>query len=92
VHQALLFRQLTPYVTVLRHTAAAFEAEQAEQLSALGIPVIDGVVAEVEANGSHLTGARLADDTRVALQALVVAPSSWPTRTCSRRSASSRSK
>jgi thioredoxin reductase len=74
VHQALLFRQLTPHVTVLRHTAAPFAAEQAEQLSALGIPVIDGLVAEVEASASHLTGARLADGTRVALDALIVAP------------------
>jgi thioredoxin reductase/protein-L-isoaspartate O-methyltransferase len=74
VHQALLFRQLTSHVTVLRHTAAPFAAEQAEQLSALGIPVIDGLVAQVEASASRLTGARLADGTRVALDALVVAP------------------
>ena len=74
VHQALLFRQLTPYVTVLRHTAAAFAAEQAEQLSALGIPVIDGLVGRVEAAEGRLTGARLADGTRVALDVLIVAP------------------
>ena len=74
VHQALLFRQLTPHVTVLRHTAAPFAAEQAEQLSALGVPVIDGIVAQVEASAGHLTGARLADGTRVALDALIVAP------------------
>ena len=74
VHQALLFRQLTPYVTVLRHTAAAFAAEQAEQLSALGIPVIDGLVARVEAAAGRLTGVRLADGTRVALDVLIVAP------------------
>jgi hypothetical protein len=36
-------------VTVLRHTAPPFAAEQAEQLSALGIPVIDGLVVQVEA-------------------------------------------
>jgi thioredoxin reductase len=74
VHQALLFRQLTPHVTVLRHTAAPFAAEQAEQLSALGVPVIDGLVAEVQASAGHLTGAQLADGTRVALDALIVAP------------------
>ena len=74
VHQALLFRQLTPHVTVLQHTAAPFTAEQAEQLSAFGIPVIDGLVAQVEASAGHLTGTRLADGTRVALDALVVAP------------------
>ena len=74
VHQALLFRQLTPHVTVLRHTAPPFAAEQAEQLSALGIPVIDGLVAQVEADAGRLTGVRLADETRVALDALIVAP------------------
>ena len=74
VHQALLFRQLTPDVTVLRHTAAPFASDQAGQLSALGIPVIDGLVARVEASDGHLAGVRLADGTRVALDALIVAP------------------
>jgi thioredoxin reductase len=74
VHQALLFRQLTPHVTMLRHTAEPFEAEQDEQLSALGIPVIDGLVAQVETSADGLTGVSLADGTRVALDALVVAP------------------
>lgn len=74
VHQALLFRQLTPHVTVLRHTAAPFAAEQAEQLSAVGIPVIDGHVTRVEATASRLTGVRLADGSRVAFDALIVAP------------------
>jgi thioredoxin reductase len=74
VHQALLFRQLTRDVTVLRHTAAPFDAEQAEQLRVLGIPVIDSLVTRVEASVSRLTGVRLADGPRVALDALIVAP------------------
>jgi thioredoxin reductase len=74
VHQALLFRQLTQHVTVLRHTASPLPAEEADQLSALGIKVIGGVVAQVEASAGHLTGARLADGTHVALDALIVAP------------------
>jgi len=74
VHQALLFRQLTPHLTVLRHTAAPFAAQQAEQLGALGIPVIEGMVAEVTASDGRLTGVRLADGTSVALEALVIAP------------------
>jgi len=74
VHQALLFRQLTCDVTVLRHTAAPFDAEQGEQLSALGIPVIDSLVTRVEASASRLTGVRLAGGPRVALDALIVAP------------------
>ena len=74
VHQALLFRQLTLDVTVLRHTAAPFASDQAGLLSALGIPVIDGLVARVEASGGHLAGVKLTDGTRVALDALIVAP------------------
>jgi thioredoxin reductase len=73
-HQALLFRQLTSDVTMLRHTAAPFGDEQAGQFSALGIPVIDGLVAQVEAADDRLTGVLLADGRRVALDALVVAP------------------
>jgi thioredoxin reductase len=74
VHQALLFRQLTSSVTVLRHTAPPFAGDQAEQLSALGIPVVDSLVTRVEASASRLTGVRLADGHRVVLDALIVAP------------------
>jgi thioredoxin reductase len=76
VHQALLFRQLTEHVTVLRHTGGDFGAQRQEQLDALGIPVIDGIVEQVEAgpDPTGLTGVRLADGTRVTLDALVVAP------------------
>jgi thioredoxin reductase len=74
VHQALLFSQLTARLVVLRHTTGPFTTEQDEQLAALGIAVVGGVVAEAEATDSRLTGVRLADGTRVALDALVVAP------------------
>jgi thioredoxin reductase len=73
VHQALLFRQLSPHVTVLMHTAD-LAVEQRDQLKALGIAVIEGEVAKVEASDAGLTGVRLADGTRVPLDALVVAP------------------
>jgi thioredoxin reductase len=73
VHQALLFRQLSPHVTVLMHTAG-LAGEQRDQLSALGIAVIEGAVAEVEAGDGGLTGVRLADGARIRLDALVVAP------------------
>jgi thioredoxin reductase/2-polyprenyl-3-methyl-5-hydroxy-6-metoxy-1,4-benzoquinol methylase len=74
VHQALLFRQLTQDVTLLQHTAAELAGEQREQLAALGIAVIEGPVAEVEADSGGLAGVRLADGRRVALDALIVAP------------------
>jgi len=74
MHQALLFRQLTQDVTVLQHTAPDLAGEQREQLAALGIAVIEGTVAEVEADSGGLAGVRLADGRRVALEALIVAP------------------
>ncbi len=74
VHQALLFRQLSPHVTVLQHTGPAMTDEQYEQLHALGIPVIDGTVVQVESGATGLTGVRLADGHHVQLDALVVAP------------------
>lgn len=74
VHQALLFRQLSPHVTLLQHTGAAPAGEQREQLDALGIGVVAGTVEQVEADASGLTGVRLAGGRRVALGALVIAP------------------
>jgi thioredoxin reductase len=74
MHQALLFRQLSTHVTVLAHTGPELSGEQREQLSALGIPVIQGTVTKVEAGDGGLTGVRLADGTRVSLDALIVAP------------------
>jgi thioredoxin reductase len=73
-HQALLFRQLSPHVTVLAHTAPELAREQREQFAALGIAVIEGTVTGVETDDGALTGARLADGTRVALDVLIVAP------------------
>jgi thioredoxin reductase len=74
MHQALLFRQLSPHVTVLAHTGPELSGEQREQLDALGIPVMQGTVTQVEADNGDLTGVRLADGTRVPLDALIVAP------------------
>jgi thioredoxin reductase len=74
VHQALLFRQLSRHVTVLAHTAPELVREQREQFAALGIPVIEGTVTCVETDDGGLTGVRLADGTRVALDTVIVAP------------------
>ena len=73
-HQALLFRQLSRHVTVLAHTAPELACEQREQFAALGIPVIEGTVTCVETDDGGLTGVRLADGTRVALDTVIVAP------------------
>jgi thioredoxin reductase len=74
VHQALLFQQLSPHVTLLRHTGPGPDAEQREQLAALGVAVADGEVEQVEAGPRGLTGVRLAGHGHLALDALVVAP------------------
>jgi thioredoxin reductase len=74
MHQALLFRQLSQHVTVLAHTGPELSGGQREQLGALGIPVIEGAVTQVEASDGAVTGVRLADGTRVSLDALIVAP------------------
>jgi thioredoxin reductase len=73
-HQALLFRQLSPHVTLLQHTGPPLADEQRGQLRAVGVTIIEGAVAEVEADASGLTGIRLATGTRVPLDALIVAP------------------
>ncbi|HEU5030585.1 MAG TPA: NAD(P)/FAD-dependent oxidoreductase [Spirillospora sp.] len=73
VHQALLFRQLSDDVVVFAHTAPRPAGEQAEQLAARGVRVVDGEVAGLEIAGGRLAGVRLADGTVVARDALVVA-------------------
>ncbi|WP_173093008.1 NAD(P)/FAD-dependent oxidoreductase [Actinomadura verrucosospora] len=74
VHQALLFRQLSDDVTFFCHTAPRPSGEQAEQLAARGVRVVEGEVAALEVAGDRLAGVRLADGTVVAREALVVGP------------------
>ena len=82
-HQALLFRQLSADVVLFLHGAARISAEDAT--GAAGRPrrpVVDGPVAEVVVEDDRLTGVRLADGRVVALDAVVVAPTSSPRRRC----------
>jgi thioredoxin reductase len=74
VHQALLFQQLSPHVTLLRHTGPAPDAEQRTILETLGVAIADGEVEQVEADASGLTGVVLAGGGHLALDAVVVAP------------------
>ena len=74
VHQALLFQQLSPHVTLLRHTGPAPDAEQRAQLGALGVAIAEGEVEQVEAGPGGLTGVRLAGRGHLPLDAMVVAP------------------
>ena len=72
VHQTLLFRQLSADVILFAHTQPAPAGEQAEQLAALGIPVVTGAVASLAVDGDRLVGVRLADGTVVAREAVTV--------------------
>jgi thioredoxin reductase/protein-L-isoaspartate O-methyltransferase len=74
VHQALLFRQLSENVTVLQHTGPRPPEDEREKLDALGVPVVDGTVVQVESDAGGLTGVCLADGSRIELDAVVVAP------------------
>jgi thioredoxin reductase len=74
IHQALLFRQLTSDVVLFTHLAPDLTVEHAEQLEALGIRAVPGVVEALEVEDDRLTGVRLRDGTTVARRALVVAP------------------
>lgn len=73
VHQALLFRQLSDDVVYFSHTMPP-TGEEAEQLAARGIRVVDGQVASLEVVGDRLAGVRLGDGTVVGRQALAVSP------------------
>src|SRR6266568_2421321 len=74
MHQALLFHQLSPQVTMLAHTGPELTGEEREQLAALGIEVVEGEVARIEAGPDGLTGARLAGGRRVPLDVVAVTP------------------
>jgi thioredoxin reductase len=71
-HQALLFRQLSDDVVMFAHTCPP-GPEQAEELAARGIPVVEGEVVAVEVVDDRLAAVRLADGTVVARGALAVA-------------------
>ncbi|GAA5120773.1 NAD(P)/FAD-dependent oxidoreductase [Haloechinothrix salitolerans] len=73
VHQALLFRQLSDDVTFFAHTLPP-SGEQAEQLAARGITVVDDEVTSLEGADDRLTGVRLRDGSLVQRDALVVSP------------------
>jgi thioredoxin reductase len=74
IHQALLFRQWTSDLVFFAHTAPGLTPDQAEELAALGIQVVSGLVESLEVVDGRLSGVRLQDGTIVARQAFVVSP------------------
>ncbi|MEV4166372.1 NAD(P)/FAD-dependent oxidoreductase [Nonomuraea dietziae] len=74
VHQALLFRQWSADVTFFSHTMPPPTGEQAQQLAARGIRVVDGEVASLEIVEDRLVGVRLSDGTLVGRETVAVSP------------------
>ncbi len=74
VHGVLLFRQWSADVILFQHTAPALSQEQAEQLAARGIVVVEGEVAALEVRDDRLTGVQLRSGEVVSRQAVVVSP------------------
>ena len=71
VHQSMMFRLLSPHLTVLARTAPP-TPDQSKDLAQRGITVLPGTVAEVLSHHDQLTGVRLNDGNHVDLDALVV--------------------
>ncbi|MEV0763526.1 NAD(P)/FAD-dependent oxidoreductase [Nocardia sp. NPDC050435] len=69
-HQAQLFRQLSPHVTVLLHEGPEPSEADLRGLAARGIETVGGRVAEV----SGRADVRLADGTELSFDAVVVGP------------------
>jgi thioredoxin reductase len=74
VPQALLFRQWSTDVTLVRHTAGEPGQEERERLAARGIPVVAGEVSGLEVAQDRITGLRLVSGELVACRAVVVVP------------------
>src|SRR3954466_8520235 len=73
VHQALLFRQLSDDITYFTNDTPLTN-DEAEQLEARGIDVVDTRINSLEVTDDRLTGVRLADDTVVPVGAFAVMP------------------
>jgi thioredoxin reductase len=73
IHVAQLFRQLSDDIVYFTHTTG-LSAEQATELSACGIRVVEGIVTALDISGDGIAGVRLADGIVVPRTALAVAP------------------
>jgi len=73
VHQAQLFRQLSGTVTYFTNTAPIDE-DEAEQLCARGIAIVDTSISGLEVVDDRLHGVRLEDGTVIAIDAFAVMP------------------
>lgn len=74
VHQALLWRQWTEDLTLFLHTAPELTDEEAEQLAARGIKVVEGEVSSLEIEEERLKGVRMGNGEVIACRAVTVTP------------------
>ncbi|WP_179019975.1 NAD(P)/FAD-dependent oxidoreductase [Paenarthrobacter nitroguajacolicus] len=74
LHQALLFRQWSPNITLFLNDVVEPTEEQWEQLAARSITVVDGKVQALEVNDDALTGVVLAAGTVIPVDAVVTGP------------------
>lgn len=72
VHQALLFRQWSPSITLFLNSAPEPPDVEHQQLKARGIPVVRGAVARVHATDDAVTHLELEDGSEHPVQALTV--------------------
>ncbi|WP_271634706.1 NAD(P)/FAD-dependent oxidoreductase [Solicola gregarius] len=74
-HQALLFRQMSPDVTLFLAAGEELPDEQREQLAGIGVAVVDGTVDGLQVDDEdRLSAVNLASGRVVAVRTLVVAP------------------
>jgi thioredoxin reductase (NADPH) len=73
MHATLLWRQISPDVTLFLHTAPALTPEQSEQLAALGVRVVEGEVSELVIADDHLVGVQMRDGEVIPRDILVAA-------------------
>ncbi len=71
---ALLFRQLSPHVTLFLHTVDELDDGAWEQLAALDVEVVTGVVDRLRVASGTLRAVVLADGHEQRVDAVVVAP------------------
>jgi thioredoxin reductase len=72
--QALLFRQWSADVSLLRHASRLLTPGERERLDAMGIQVLDGLVERLEVQDDRLVGVRLGDGSTVAIDVLALEP------------------
>jgi thioredoxin reductase len=72
VHQALMFRQWPPDITLFLNDAVTPTDEERDKLAARSVSVVDGAVASVDAMDGVLKGLTLRQGSSFGVQALAV--------------------